>query len=392
MFDDLKKSVGFILSEIGVKEKSDFTLVISDNELPVVSGRLKRSIDTCADGCKATIVLTDQAREIIRPFGYENVQVYLGGELVLTGVVYGLNSRITGKEKSATLDIGSLACDIVDSVKYPPYEFNFQTLADIADDILGEKGLTPRFESYDIESEFFERVCIDAQQSIFDFLSELARQRGVLISSNEKGEVYFLRADTSSTPVETIELATSLEGSFNGRDLFSSYRVTAMLPEVQAKTKKLKRSRRTRTTDDTVQTLKYAEAYDSLVPSTRETTSTVDNVTSEGLPKAAEWERSRRWAKACTITIPRVGWYPKDSDEIYKENTLVTLKTSDLWLEDGFDFLIKSVEYVLDSNGAVALITLIPPQAYTGEPVPDIFGGSAALNSRLKSLGLPDGF
>ena len=391
MFDDIKKSVGAILSEIGIKDKFDFTLVISGTELPVVSGRLKRSIDTCADGCKATIALTDQARDVIRPFGFEDVQVYLGGELVLTGVVYGLNLRITGKEKSATLDIGSLACDIVDSTKYPPYEFNFQTLADIADDILGEKGLTPRFESYDIESEFFERVCIDAQQSIFDFLSELARQRGVLISSNEKGEVYFLRADTSSNPVETIELATSLEGSFNGRNLFSSYRVTAMLPEVQARTKVLKRSG-PRTTYRTIQTLKFAEAYDSLVPSTRETTTTVDNVTSEGLPKAAEWERSRRWAKACTITIPRIGWYPKDNDELYKENTLVTLKISDLWLEDGFDFLIKSVEYVLDSNGAVALITLIPPQAYTGEPIPDIFGGSVALNISLKSLGLPDGF
>lgn len=386
MFDDLKDTLGSVLSDIGVKDANDFTLLVSSKEIPVLNGRLVRSIDTCVDGCTATIALNDDVRDIIKPFGFEPVEVFLGGELALTGVIYGLDPKINAKEKSAVLHIFSEACDVVDSTTYPPYEFNFVTLADLAEELIGNLGFNVEFED-DTGSYFFDRVTIDPQQTIFDFLSDLARQHGVLLSSNEFGRVLFRQADISSKPVETIEQATELAGSFNGRSLFGVYRMTMMSPETQKVTEKLKT--KTRNTTKTVQTTKYAETYDALVPASRQTTINADNVLVDDLPQAVEWERSKRWAKALEIQIPRIGWRPKGSDTLYRENTKVTLKTADLWLANGFDFLIKSVEYSLDSNGAIALLTLIPPQAYTGDPVPDIFGGSAALSDMLNSLGLP---
>ena len=218
-------------------------------------------------------------------------------------------------------------------------------------------------------------------------MADLSRQRGVILSSSEYGHILFRRADVASKPVETIEEATELAGSFNGRSLFGVYRMTMMSPETQKVTKKLKT--KTRNTTKTVQTTKYAETYDALVPASRQTTVSADNILVDDLPKAVEWERSKRWAKALEIQVPRIGWRPKGSDTLYRENTKVTLKTADLWLSNGFDFLIKSVEYSLDSNGDVAMLTLIPPQAYTGDEVPDIFGGSAALSDMLNILGLP---
>lgn len=388
MYSDLKKSTGMLLNEIGVKDSLEFTVVVGGHELPVVTGRVARSIDTCADGCSATVILNDKTREYIHPFGFEEAQVFLGGELVLTGYVYGIEPRLTRDKAELTLNIDSSASSIVDSVKYPPYEFSFVTLGDLVEDVIGELGLNSAFESYDVESEFFERVAIDPEQKIFDFLMELCKQRGVIISSNEKGEVLFRRAKTTGKAVETLTEVTDIGAQFDGRDLFGIYRVYMTAPVCQKKTKKLKR-KSSRTRYVTVQTPKYAEAYDSLVPASRQTTTRVDNVAVESLPKAAEWERSRRWAKACTISLTRPGWRPKGSSDLYRENTLISLKAPSLWLAKGFDFLIKSVEYTLDSNGASTVLTLIPPQAYTGEPVPDIFGGGAALSVQLKSLGLP---
>ena len=170
MFDDIKKGVGAILSSIGVKDERDFTLVIKGVEFPVVSGRVFRSIDNCVDGCSAVVILNDKIRETISPFGYEEAQVFLGGELVITGLVYSIEPQITAEEKILILTIFSSACDILDSVRYPPYEFNFVTLQDLADELIGGLGLQVNFESGLVEP-FFERVCIDPQQSIFRFLS-----------------------------------------------------------------------------------------------------------------------------------------------------------------------------------------------------------------------------
>lgn len=387
MFDDIKKTVGAVLSDIGIKDNNDFTLSINGKELPVVSGRVFRSMNTCVDGCSATVILNDKLRETLNPFGYEEAQVYLAGELVITGLVYNIEPRITSDEKSCKIDIYSSACDIVDSTAYPPYEFNSMTLGEIADELIGGLGLVVNFES-DEGTEIFDRVCIDPQQTIFSFLNELAVQRGVFITSNEKGEVLFIRANIKSKPVETIREVTDINARYNGRGLFAVYRTSATSPRREKVTKKLKT--KTRTDYKTIKTIKIAESYDSVVPASRQTTFIADNVHVDEIDSAAESQRSRRWSEALSIRVPRIGWKPRNSSDLYKENTLITLINKDIWLGDGFDFIIKSVEYSLDNGGATCMLELVPPQAFTNEQIPDIFGNIESLAKKLKSLGVEE--
>lgn len=384
MFNDLKKSLGSVLSEIGIKDKHDFTLVIEGEEIPVLSGRVFKSMDNCADGCNATVVLNTKLKETIRPFGYQDAQVYLGGELVITGILYDVDPNITGEEKRCNLGIYNYSCDIIDSHHYPPYEFNLVTLGDLAEELIGGLGIISSFETNE-GTEFFDRVCIDPQQSIFSFLNELANQRGVLITSNEKGEILFIRADINSKPIETIKNVTDISANYKGRELFAVYRTSATTPSREKYTKKLK----TKTVQryKTVQTIKIAEAYDRYVPASRQMTFSADNTHIDELPEAAEWQRSKRWSEALTISIPRIGWRPQGSDNIYRENKLVTLLHEDIWLGNGFDFIIKSVDYMLDNGGATCTLKLTPPQAFTGEEIPDIFGNAEGLLNTLKSLG-----
>jgi prophage tail gpP-like protein len=386
MYDELKTAVGAITSDIGEKSKHDFTLTIDGVEFPVVSGKVLRSIDTCVDACSARILLSDKVKETITPFTYEDAQVYLGGELVLTGKVYGLEPEITPEGKTLGVQIFSEVCDIVDSVRYPPYEFKKKTLRQIARELIEEDlGLKVVWEYIDDE-QYLERVNIEPQQTIFRFLRELADQFAILITSNEKGEVLFTRADTESKPVETIKNLTNARAKYNGRDLFAIYRVTAKTP---ARGKKTKRRRaKANPSFATSPFLKFAEAQDPAVPVSRLTIKSADNTSIEKLPQAADWQRSKRWVDALAMKIPRVGWRPQGSDDLYKENTQITLKNDDLWLGNGFDFLIKSVEYSLAKNGATSVLTLVPPQAYTGEAIPDIFGLWGGSSNPLKSLGL----
>lgn len=386
-FDAVKQSLGSILSDIGIKDKHDFTLVINGEEIPVINGRVFRAMNTCADTCSATVLNNEKFKGLTNPLGYTEAQVYLGGELVITGLIYKHSPRTTSEEKTCKLDIFSPAVDILDSTHFPPFEFNQVSLKDLAEEIIGGLGFTARYES-DEGNEFFERVCIDPQQTIFNFFNELANQRGVLITSNEKGEVLFIRANTSGKSVETIANITDIGAEYDGRELFSAYRTTATSPYMEQKTKKNKRSGRLRTTWHQEHAIKEAIAYDSNVPASRQITFSSDNTSVDTIDKAAEWQRSKRYADALNISVPRVGWYPPKSSELYKENTLITLKHEDLWINKEFDFLIKSVEYVLDSGGATCVLNLIPPQAYTGEEIPDIFGNKESIGNMLKSIGL----
>jgi prophage tail gpP-like protein len=386
MYDELKTNVGAILSDIGVKDRNDFTLTIAGVEFPVSSGKVLRNIDTCLDACSATIALTDKVHETIIPFGYQDAQVYLGGELVITGLVYIVGPGTSSDGKTLDLQIFSSACDIVDSVWYPPYEFKKRTLRQIAREMIEEDlGLKVVFDS-DIGNAVLERVNIDPQQKIFNFLQELASQESSLITSNEKGEVLFTRANTSSSPVETIDNITNASAEYDGRKLFAVYRATANSPARGKKTKKVRIP--TNKGYKTVKTLKFAEAQDPAVPISRRTIFSADNTNIEQLPAAAEWQRSKRWVDALGMKIPRVGWRPQGSIDLYKENTQVTVKNDDLWLGNGFDFLIRSVEYSLSKNAAASVLTVVPPQAYTGEEIPDVFGLWGGPSNPLKSLGL----
>ena len=87
MFDEVKRSLSSVLSDIGIRDRTDLTLKIAETEFNVLSARVFRSISNCADGCSATLVFTEEIRDKIKPFGYEFAQVYVAGELVITGRV-----------------------------------------------------------------------------------------------------------------------------------------------------------------------------------------------------------------------------------------------------------------------------------------------------------------
>ena len=47
----------------------------------------------------------------------------------------------------------------------------------------------------------------------------------------------------------------------------------------------------------------------------------------------------------------------------------MTLESPSLFVPDGFDFLIRSVEYLFSESGVTANLELVPPQVYSGEAI-----------------------
>jgi len=361
---------GLALPRLEGKDPDDFTIIINDQEIPVMSGRAFRAADTAATGWTAVVAFDPEDRDlvaILKPFSYLSGKCYLGGELLIDGILYTVGP-VLEKSRTAVLEGWSRTVDIIDSTAKSPYEAKNITLEARARALVEPLGIKVIF---DVDSdEIFKRVTIGKTETIFAHLAKLASQRGVLITSTELGELKFTLAATGK-PIGVIEEAfppgQKYEARYDGRKRFNSYKAIAQSPGRKA----VRKSRS-----------KFQIAKDDNVPKSRTIAFTTDETTEGGMQRAAEWKRSKQVAESLTIPFPVSSWYGPDG-KLWKENTLVTAKSPTIYTPEGFDFLIRSVEYIFSEKGTSAVLNLVPPQVYTGEKLDEPWAPDSIRNRNL---------
>ena len=344
------------LPTLSGKGRNEFTLIINDRfEVPVISGTVKRSFDTIADGFTATTALQPSDvlyNEVFKPFSYRKAEVYLGGVLAMRGILYSTEHRSDAGGLVGTLEGYSPTADLVDSTVRPPYEARKITLKQRITDMLLPFGIPLKFE---IDNDTpFEKIKIEETETIFSHLADLAKQRRAFMTSTPLGELLVARAAPSG-PVTVLEEGypplLSLDVKFDGRARFSNYRARQ-----QKKRKGESHSY-------------VAVARDARVVRPRFVTFDVSDLTAGEVIDTAYWERSKRTAEAVHVTVEVGTWYYPGTDLLWTENTVITLASLTAYCPDGSDFLIRSVDFHLSDKGATATLDLILPQAYTGEEI-----------------------
>jgi prophage tail gpP-like protein len=335
------------------ESREDFAIIVDGQRLLVQSARALRTMHTAADGWNAVQLWPrddEELQDLVRPYAYQRAQVYVGGQLVITGQLYTPTNEASTKAYTQRLMGASYTKDVVDSSVQPPYEYRNLTIDKLAKQLVEPLGIDLVIDDgIDIGGPF-ERVTATASDKIFDFLAKLARQRSLLISSTPRGELLLTAAKvTQSVGSIGDELPPGQEitATFDGAKRFHAYTVLSK-----------RRGRKT----------KRATAIDDVVPRSRLTTIQADETTTGDIQKSADWERSKRLADALTIPFPVSDWYAPDNS-LWRENTIVTVKSPIIYAPFGFDFMIKSVEYKYDKSGRASVLNLVPPEVYTGEPL-----------------------
>lgn len=354
---------GASASTIPGKDPDDFTVIVDGLEVPTVDGRAFRAIDTAADGFTALLpwdpsATGERTKELLaklRPYQYNDCECYLGGELVTRGRVYAIETSIDEGGVSLEIEGWSYAADVVDSSVRPPYEARKVTLEQRAKDLLEGFAIDLVFELEDDDP--FDRITIEPSETIFDHLLKLAQQRKALITSNAQGALVITRAAVDSGSVFTLQEGvrplSRASIRFDGRARFNTYEAITNAPRKKGKNKPSP----------------TAVAKDDIVPAARMYRFQANDVTEATIQNAANWERSRRVADSLAISLPVDGWQIPGTNTLWRENTIVTLQSPSLFVPDGFDFLIRSVEYKFGADGATATLDLVPPQTYSGEAI-----------------------
>lgn len=144
-------------------------------------------------------------RSVFKPFSYKPMQIFVDDDLLFSGTMVDVTPELDADSKTVQIT-GYATCGVLMDCTAPasalPLEFNNLNLRDIAERLCA---------LFDIDVDFrgepgavFKRVACEPDKKIFDFLTDLAKQRGFIMASNETGDLLFWQSDTNTVPVATL--------------------------------------------------------------------------------------------------------------------------------------------------------------------------------------------
>ena len=148
-------------------------------------------------------------RDTFRPFSFKPVVITVGGEPLFTGTMVAVSPTVENKQKIITVSgysVPGVLNDCTPPASSFPLEFNDQGLRDISATIAGPFGVSVDFQAD--QGAIFERVACEPGKKASAFLTELAKQRNLIMSSTSLGALVFWQSVEAGRPV-----ARLLQGS-----------------------------------------------------------------------------------------------------------------------------------------------------------------------------------
>lgn len=321
------------------------------------------SVVRSVDSVDAVEVLTpynpDKPADVraFRPFSFAPVGVALDGVRLFTGTLVGVMPRSEPGRRDVQLGCYAVPGTLLDCCPAPdtPAEFTDQGLAQIARTVCAPFGVSVVFDGP--AGAKFDTVALKHTVRAFDFLADLARQRGLLLGSNADGDLVFRRVGLSA-PVATLseDLApvVSVVPTFSPQEYYSH--VTGLESVVEG-------------TDGSQYTVKNPRLAGVFRPHVF----APPLVEGGDMAAAVAAEAGRMLAGAVQYQVTLAAWRTPEG-ALYSPGDTVRLTAPGAMCPRPFDFLVRSVRLrsAAGQGGQTAELDLVLPGAFSGEegPVP----------------------
>lgn len=298
-----------------------------------------------------------------RPKQHTPVQILAGGAVVIDGYIdrapfdYDASqSELAIEGRSATADL--IDCDLI----HPSGQWKSRSMLDIAREVAEPFGLDVRDQLGPGTSvhDKFKSFSAEEGESVFALLERMARQRGVLLTTDGKKTLNLtkLGQGVHATPLKLPGNIARGHVEDDGTDRYSHYYArgqnavgsgeNATAPRALARDPDVRR-------------------YRPFVISAE------DAANQDTLERRARWERNMRLARSERFVYDVPGWTdPAGARPLWTPNFYVNV--DDPMGGISKRMLITEVTHTLDSRGLVSTISVVEPQAL----FQDIQGGAAA--------------
>lgn len=293
---------------------------------------------------------TQEYRDLFRPFAYQGCQLYIGNDLKINGVIEKIAPGLSESDNTVNIQGRSKVGVVVDCffTSEDQKEWTQAGLDEIAATVLSGFGLSAEFP--DGAGAIFEQAGPDSPTSkIFDFLQNLASQRGLLMSQTPEGNLLFRKPNAGGSPVA--ELIEGQQGilisgaSYDGTKRFSRYEVYGQ---------------------EAGKNDNFASIEDSTIPVHRPKSTSANDTNQGNIEDAARWVLSADIAAGITVPVGYEGWLRPDG-KLWAENDIILLTAPSLMVYKATRFLIKGITFTGSENEKTVAFDLTLPEAYTGD-------------------------
>jgi len=207
--------------------------------------------------------------------------------------------------------------------------------------------------------ETFDETTAEATETVKDYLTKLAAQKGIIMTHNEAGAVIFTRADTTRQPIIHYQKEggtpfTKMELDFNGQGMHSDITIVQQA-------------------DDEGDNAGEASTKNPYVPFVhRPRVITQTSGTDIDTDKAARMALSNE-LKNLKLIITTDRW--EIGGKVIKPNNMITVVNPRVYLYKKSRWFIEQVDLRGDQAGTTATLTCALPEVYNNEAVKYLFKG-----------------
>lgn len=282
------------------------------------------------------------------------------GEVLLTGFILSQVFKSSPKKQLVKL-AGYSKAGVLEDCEIPPTLYPLQTdglsIAQIANKILSYFKLKMIIDPSvaDKMNTAISSTTASSSQKIKGYLTELCRQRNIIISHDVDGNVLFTKAKTDMKPLFHVEkglIATDIELNFSGQGLHSDITIMKEASPDGGNAGEY-----------TIQNPYVPIVYrPKVLPLTSGDENTVEDAAMNAL--AAE-------LKDITLTINTDRW--EVDGKVIQENNIITVYCPECYLYKKTEWFIESVSFTGDPQKQTAVLTCVLPEVYNGKMPKNIF-------------------
>ena len=295
-------------------------------------------------------------REVFQPLSYQPIGVTVGGEPLFTGTM--LTPTPSSTPESRTISVNGYSLPgVLNDCTMPasafPLEFNGQNLKDIARAMVEPFGLSVEFSAD--PGPVFERVACEPEKKVLEFLADLARQRGFIVSSTPRGKLLFQKSVATGSPVvrlsEGVSPLVSVSPEFRSQEYYSH--VTGLLPAGAG-----------------VKGGQYTVTNPRLQSAVRPFIFKADDTKAAEAKSAVEAKAARMFANVVSYSVSVAGWRDPGG-ELWAPNTTLRLIAPGAMIYAEYEFLVRAVALSRKGDSEGATLSLVLPGAFDGQ-IPEV--------------------
>jgi prophage tail gpP-like protein len=301
-------------------------------------------------------------RQTFKPFSFKPITLSVGGERLFTGTLIDVNPTTDPGKRTVACSAYSKAAVLEDCnppIGFAPFEANGLTLMQISERMAGPFGVGVTMNGAD--GPPFKRVktrqkrvdtTADQEQTIGDFLTELAKQRGYVKSSDAFGDLLYQRSVAPGNPVarlqEGVAPLASVVPTFNPQTYFSE--ITGFTSAKRGRVGAKYTERNARLSGGVLRSMSFK----------------LDDIEKADAPVAVRNKIARMFASSLTVVANLPTWRDPQG-ALFRSNTTLMLQAPGAMIYEMTEFLIRDVYLKVSGKETTASLGCVLPGAFSGE-------------------------